>query len=178
MNVKNFFPLFIIFVLVCISCQQKELPKGEGKKDSSIPTHISYSITLQLVDSTTVRSVVKGDKAEVYESKMITILTGNVQLFLYKPFTSTVETVLKCDSAVIFDNTKDMNAYGNVDVTSYTSKTNVKTPLLRWVQLTQRFTSDKSVLIDSPSETISGIGFESDKELVNYTIYKVNGRTK
>lgn len=176
---KQFPITFIILSCLLInSCQNKELPKGEGKKDTSIPTHVSYAITLQLVDSTTVRSVVKGDKAEVYEGKMITILTGNVQLLLYKPFSTTVESILKCDSAVVYDNTKDMTAFGNVDVTSFASKTNVKTPLLRWLQISQKFTSDKSVVIDSPNETISGIGFESDKVLVNYTIYKVTGRTK
>ncbi len=176
-------PLKFIFgvslcFLVLLGCQNQDLPKGQGTKDASIPTHISYSIILQLVDSTTVRSVVKGDKALIFESKMITILTGNVQLKLYKPFTSTVETILTCDSAVIYDNTKDMNAYGNVEVYSYISKTKVRTPLLRWVQLRQHFESDKAVTIDSPKETISGIGFDSDKDLVNYTIYKVMGNTK
>lgn len=178
MSAFKFFSACVVSILILVSCQNKELPKGEGKKDTSIPTHVSYGITLQLVDSTSVRSVVKGDKAEVYEAKMITILTGNVQLLLYKPFSTTIETILKCDSAVVYDNTKDMTAFGNVDVTSFTSKTTVKTPLLRWLQIPQKFTSDKAVVIDSPSETISGIGFESDKDLVNYTIYKVTGRTK
>jgi lipopolysaccharide export system protein LptC len=51
----------------------------------------------------------------------------------------------------------------------------LRTQKLLWNNKTQKVYSDVLVRINTPTETIEGIGFESDQSLKNYKIYKVSG---
>lgn len=78
---------------------------------------------------------------------------------------------LTSDSGIILESRKMMIAIGNVVVTSSDSTT-IYTEELRWNSLTQRITSDKYVTIVSGTDTLRGMGFETDRNMRSIKILK------
>ena len=68
-----------------------------------------------------------------------------------------------------------MFATGNVLVISDSTKSQLETEELEWNNSTHKLHSQAFVRITSPKEIINGWGFESDENLSNYKIFKVNG---
>ncbi len=76
--------------------------------------------------------------------------------------------------AKIDDRTKDIEIYDSINVVNYEGS-ELKTEKLLWTNKTQRVSSDEFVKINTPTESIEGVGFESDQNLKNYKIFKVSG---
>ena len=68
-----------------------------------------------------------------------------------------------------------MLAFGSVVVVSDSTKTTLRTTQLMWMHAVQRVRSDQPVRIETPTEQIDGIGFESDQYLTDYRIFRVRG---
>jgi len=69
--------------------------------------------------------------------------------------------------------TRNLYAIGNVVATNDSAGIVLRTEELMWKNQEERIVSDKFVKITSPTEVIEGFGFESDRNLKNYTIYRV-----
>ena len=78
---------------------------------------------------------------------------------------------LTSDSGIILESRKIMIAIGNVVAMSADSTT-LYTEELRWNGLTERITSDKYVTIISATDTLRGIGFETDRNMRSIKILK------
>lgn len=74
----------------------------------------------------------------------------------------------------MFDDTKNIEMQDSVKIRSVEGNELITQKLL-WTNKTRRVSSEDYVKITTAKEIIEGIGFESDQELKNYTIYKVTG---
>ncbi|MCY7360770.1 MAG: LPS export ABC transporter periplasmic protein LptC, partial [Ignavibacteria bacterium] len=108
----------------------------------------------------------------VYSTKNYTLIDSGATVDFFK----NGEKVSKLTgrNGKVNDVTKDIEIYDSVVVVNYEGS-ELKTQKLLWNNQTQRVSSDVFVSIKTPTETIEGIGFESDQNLKNYKIYKVSG---
>lgn len=69
----------------------------------------------------------------------------------------------------------DMEAFDSVVVISDDS-VRIDTDYMKWTAKDRMVRSDQFVTIKKPTETISGVGFESDQQLKNYRIFRASGK--
>ncbi len=139
------------------------------------PTHTSYGLDILLTDSSFTKARVRAAEGRLYDDRQQTTLSGGVDVMFYDRNTGAVAARLRSDSAFIDDRTKNMTAIGHVVVRSDSTRTSLTTDRLMWIHATQRIRSEDPVRIVTPSETIDGVGFESDQLLTDYRIFKVKG---
>lgn len=168
----------ILIIYLSFACvEEAKVVKKEF--DSSVvenqPSQISYNFSVNFLDSNKKKAYLEAYRARIYDKEKITKLDSNVNVDFYSKENGKKVSNLIADSVLIDDKTQNMTAMGNVVVVSDTNKTTIKTTLLKWNDETRKLTSDKYVKIVSPEQEIEGIGFESDEQLKNYTIYKVKG---
>lgn len=164
-------------LMVGLSACRERAAVTQVKSDPFLgsPTHVSYNVDIMLSDSSYVRARVQADIGRVREDIQQTELVGNVNVVFYQRRSAVVGARLTCDSVVIDDRSRDMTAYGSVVVVSDSTQTTLRTSKLTWSHAAQRVRSDQPVQIDTPSEHIDGIGFESDQYLTDYRIFRVRG---
>lgn len=169
---------FIIISLILLSCRddakviKKEFDKSVVENQ---PSQISYNFSVSFLDSNKKKAYLEAYRARIYDKEKQTKLDSNVNVDFFSKENGEKVSNLKADSVLIDDKTQNMTAMGNVIVVSDTNKTTITTSILKWNDETRKLTSDKYVKIISPDQEIEGIGFESDEQLKNYTIYKVKG---
>lgn len=64
---------------------------------------------------------------------------------------------------------------GNVVVFNHTEKTKLETEQLFWDQNTKYFYTEKSFLLTNPTDSLRGIGLESNEDLSKYVVIKPSG---
>ena len=168
---------FVLALMLGLSACRERTAATQVKNDPFLrsPTHVSYNVEIMLADSSYVRARVQADVGRVREDVQQTELVGNVSVVFYQRRSNVVGARLRCDSVVIDDRTRDMTAFGSVVVVSDSTQTTLRTSKLTWSNAAQRVRSDQPVQIDTPSEHIDGIGFESDQYLTDYRIFRVRG---
>ncbi|MFN3194815.1 MAG: LPS export ABC transporter periplasmic protein LptC [Chlorobiota bacterium] len=171
----SFSILMIVFTLSCTEEAKVVKKEFESSVVENQPSQISYKFSVHFLDSNKKKAYLEAYRARIYDKEKITKLDSNVNVDFYSKDNGKKVSNLIADSVLIDDKTQDMTAMGNVVVVSDTNKTTIKTTLLKWNDETRKLTSDKYVKIVSPEQEIEGIGFESDEQLKNYTIYKVKG---
>ena len=168
---------YIIVVLMFSSCTNQDEISPEVIKNE-IENQPDYSVVkpkVDFYDSIYVKATLTAEIANNFIKFNYTILDNNVHLDIFKNNSKIVETYLDADSAIIYENNNNMFAYNNVYVWSEKSKTSLKTDFLEWNESKKKLFSNKYVKINSPVEIIEGFGFESNQDLTNYKIFKVNG---
>ena len=171
--------LFIgLSLLIVLGTGCRDRVAATAVKDDAFmraPTHSSYNVDVMLSDSSYVRARIQADVGRVRDDTQQTELVGNVRVVFYKKRSDDVGARLTCDSVVIDDRTRDMMAFGSVVIVSDSSRTTLRTTKLLWTNASQRVRSDQPVRIETPSENIDGVGFESDQYLTSYRIFQVRG---
>lgn len=168
--------IFLLFAILISSCDEEKVvsKKNMAKEDLGlIPDQISWDVEVSFIDSSYTKAILYAKRARIYQKKNETLLDSGIKvLFMSKTSGEKVST-LTADSAKIDDLTKNMLSYGRVVVISDSTKTKLETSLLEWNNTSQKLYSTEFVKITSPQETIKGVGFESDQNLNNYKIFKV-----
>lgn len=166
----------VVLIILVSACHQPQHSSPlHADPYLSAPLHSSQRIRVVLYDSLNAAAVVEAQRAVIDEDREQTTLAGQVVVRFYDRSRGTQTALLTADSACIDDRTQNMIAIGNVTVHSDTSQTSLRTSILMWDQQLQRIQSDAAVSISSPTETIEGIGLQSDQYLFDYRIYKVRG---
>lgn len=169
-------PALAFSVLVLAACRDRA-PSSRVTDDPFLtaPAHTSYGLDILLTDSSFTKARVRAAEGRLYDDRQQTTLGGGVDVVFFDRRSGTVAARLRSDSAFIDDRTKNMTAIGRVSVRSDSTRTSLTTDRLMWIHATQRIRSEDPVRIITPSETIDGIGFESDQLLTDYRIFKVKG---
>ncbi len=169
--------LFVgLLILVASGCRERTAASRVlNDPFLQTPTHVSYNVDIMLADSSFIRARVRADVARVREDRQQTELSGNVRVVFFQRRSSEVGATLTCDSVIIDDRSMDMTALGSVVVVSDSTHTTLRTSKLTWTHSVQRVRSDQPVRIESPTEKIDGVGFESDQYLTDYRIFRVRG---
>lgn len=166
-------------VLLLVGCTEPVRPTRNSVAGSERPpAHISYHLRVVFSDSTHTRAVLQAAEARVYDDRQETILRDTVTVDFFSRSTGARVARLSADSAVIDDRTKNMHAYGDVTIWSDSTRTLLETQTLFWDHARQRISTKDVVRITAPSETIQGVGFESDQFLTSYTLYNVQGERR
>ncbi|TAK67278.1 MAG: LPS export ABC transporter periplasmic protein LptC [Bacteroidetes bacterium] len=164
-------------LLIVTGCEEKLKPAVTSTAVSrDLPTQESWNTTITLTDSGKLIAILKAGHIASYTDKQYTVFDSNVVVDFYDEFERHT-SVLTAKIGRVNDITHDLEAHGNVVVVS-DSGTTLKTEDLYWSNRTKKVHTPSFVDIVSPTEHIQGHGFESDRGLRNYTIFKVTGQAK
>lgn len=179
--IKYFLIIILVFINLFYSgCENKDsketLFDSTFTNSADSPDQIFRHFEVFFYDSSSKKARLTANSAKMYFKSKRTLVDTNVYCEFYDIKTNKISTVLQSDSAIVEDDTKNMYAYGNVKVSSDSSKTKLTSQELKWDNQKQILISNKYVKIDSPYEIIEGYGFESNLNLTNYKIFRVSGQ--
>lgn len=166
--------LNIIFFLLIIfsACETKMAPPKTDLKSGEIPDQESWKSSVVFSDSGSVKAILNAGHISVFNSKSYTLIDSGAVVDFYK--NGEKVSTLTGKRGKVLDVTKDIEIYDSVIVVNKEGSI-LKTSKLYWNNKLQKVSTDVFVKITTPKEDIEGIGFESDQNLKNYTIYKVTG---
>jgi LPS export ABC transporter protein LptC len=164
--------LLTIFILALSSCDDKFKPAKTDLIDQDSPSQESWNSTVYFSDSGKIKAVLETGHISVYSGKGYTLIDSGAIVNFYSE--GEIASTLTGRKGKVDDNTKDIEIYDSVKVVSKEGS-ELKTQKLLWNNKTRRVSSDEFVTIKTPTETIQGVGFESDQNLKDYKIYKVSG---
>lgn len=156
-----------------LSCEGDEvkpdlLPVAITKE---VPTQTSWNARLSFSTDGVVRGVLSARRVRVYETQRKTILDSNIKVDFFGA-DSKHTSVLTASWAHINDASKDMTAFDSVKIRSDNGVL-VETDSLVWFNQTRKVRSDAFVRITEKNGRITtGMGFESDQDLINYHILR------
>lgn len=163
---------FILLVMLLSSCYDKFKPMQTNINSENSPAQESWNSTVIFSDSGKTRAVLKAGHISVYSNRSYTLIDSGAKVDFFK--NDKIVSTLTGKRGKVDDKTKDIEIYDSVVVIN-NEGSELRTQKLFWNNATQRVSSDEFVKIKTPSETIEGIGFESDQSLINYKIFKVSG---
>jgi len=166
----------LIAILAVFGCEDKIKPTVLSSVNSQdLPQQESWNSQIVLSDSGRVRAIIDAGYLRVFEANKKTLLSEGVRVRFYNK-DGTPGSVLTSDEGAVDEQTNDLEARGNVVVTS-TDRTVLTTEELYWDEVRQLIHTPAFVRIVSPKERLQGIGLESDQQLRNYRIFRVTGET-
>lgn len=144
--------------------------------DSLVTTTESWDVEMLLMNEGNARIFIKGSHAVSYQSedRRETQIEGPVYVQLYDT-TGAVETEAWSKRAVYLDAESDFELFDSVRVETVSDR-QLYSDYLRYSRDTDRITSPRSVTIITPSDSISGQGFDGLTDLSSYTITDPRGR--
>lgn len=161
-----------LIVLNFGSCEDKFTPSQTYINTDSTPSQESWNSSVIFSDSGNVKAVLTAGYISVFKDKMVTIIDSNAKVDFYR--NGERVSTLTGKSGKVDDRTKDIEMYDSVVVVN-NEGSELRTQKLLWNNKTQKVSSDVFVKIKTLTETIEGIGFESDQSLSNYRIFQVSG---
>jgi LPS export ABC transporter protein LptC len=164
--------LVIGIAFIFSGCEEKFIPPQTEITADELPSHESWNSTVIFSDSGNVKAVMTAGLIQVFSQRQYTLIDSNATVKFYKDGEHV--STLNGKRGKVDDVTKNIEMFDSVKVVNNEGST-LTTEKLLWNQKTQRVSSDQFVRIITPTESIEGIGFESDQNLKNYTIYKVSG---
>ena len=164
--------VFVLIILFLCGCENKFAPPKTNLKSGEIPDQESWNSSVSFSDSGKVKAILRAGHISVYNTKGLTYIDSSAKVDFYK--NSIIVSTLTGKRGKVIDATKDIEIYDSVIVQNNEGNI-LKTSKLFWNNKLQRVSSDAKVRITTPKEDIEGIGFESDQDLKDYTIYKVTG---
>ena len=169
--------LAVVIALLCLGCEEKVKPSVMSDVvTDKFPSQESWNSTITFSDSGIVRAIVKAKHIYSYENSSVTYLENNVVVDFFNT-EGQHTTQLTADKGTVDERTNNLQAIGNVVVTS-DSGTVVRSDRMFWDNARQLIHSPDFVSITSPTQQLQGTGFESDHNLTNYRIFKVTGKAE
>lgn len=182
--VHNFKPVLILPILIIsltvFSCT--ELSEYDAQQiqtvinDSLITTTESWDVEMVLTQDGQKRIYIEGSYAINYqqEEDKRTDISGPVYVQIYDS-TGAIESEAWSKRAVYLEQDAEFELYDSVRVRTIDDR-RLYTEFLRWTQNTDEITSPNYVTIITPTDSISGRGFEGLTDLSSYTIIEPRGR--
>jgi LPS export ABC transporter protein LptC len=172
-------PLFFI-VFTIFSCS--ELSEYDSQQiqtvinDSLITTTESWDVEMVLTQDGQKRIYIEGSYAINYqeEQNKRTNISGPVYVQIFDS-TGAIESEAWSKRAIYLEKEAEFELYDSVRVRTIDDR-RLYTEFLRWTQNTDQITSPNFVTIITPTDSISGRGFEGVTDLSSYTIIEPRGR--
>lgn len=179
-SVQFFAPLLLISLLLAGACSDLSEYDSEriqsSLNDSLITTTESWDVRMTLMQEERARIYIEGSYAISYQSddRTETHIDGPVYVQLFDT-TGAVETEAWSLRAVYKEKRSEFELYDSVRVLT-NSERELYSDYLVWSQKTDQITSPRFVTIITPSDSISGRGFEGLTDLSEYVIEEPRGR--
>lgn len=171
--------LFITFfsVMSCAELSDFDTQQVQSSLNDSLTTTTeSWDVEMMLMKDGKSRVLIDGSYAISYQmpERKETHIDGPVYVQLFDS-TGAVETEAWSNRAIYFDSKSEFELYDSVKVSTTTDR-ELYSDFLKWSDVTDRITSDRVVTIITPSDSISGRGFDGLTDLSSYTIDEPRGR--
>jgi len=164
-------------VLILGTCQEPAVVKQRGSSKDMYPDHESWESTIIISQNGLLVAVADSERMIKYDDRDVAHLTGQVNVDFYDEQGQHVSH-LSADSAEVNTKTSTMSAFGQVVIRSDSGLV-LETETLRWDDKYEMMATDDTVLFTtSESDTLYGIGFESDVDLTHWKIYRPWGATE
>ena len=173
MKVLGIISLFFLFLA---SCQNLNDDPG-ALMEESLPEQEGWDVEITLSEAGKVRAVIKANHLEKFESARKVYLDGNVNADFFNELEKHT-TLVTSERASIEELTNIMMASGNVIVVSDSGITLVTDTLNLDRESELIFTDDSVRITTTGSDTLYGIGFESNLDLDEWRILKPWGVTE
>ena len=169
----------ILLGVVCvlfIDCRREKRLHADAVTDrAAVPVLDTDSVITLISDSGITRYRIETPKWQIYDKAEPSYwLFPNGILLEEFSLSYTIEASLRADYAKYIDKEERWELKGNVDALNEKGE-RFQTEQLFWDQKTERVWSDSAITITRESSVISGIGFESNQNMTNYTILRPTG---
>jgi LPS export ABC transporter protein LptC len=138
----------------------------------NIPEQESWNSTVSFSDSGNVKAVLRAGHISAFKKKGYTLIDSGAKVDFYNKGVNV--STLTSKRGKVLEPSRNIEIYDSVVVVNQEGSI-LKTEKLYWDNKTQKVSTDVYVKIKTPKEEVEGIGFLSDQNLKNYTIYKVTG---
>jgi LPS export ABC transporter protein LptC len=147
-----------------------------GKEEPKAP-HFPLDVPDQVMENTTITFTEQGVKSAVVYAKYLAVYekqdlkkTKGVRIDFYDQ-EGNHTSVLVADSGVIQEKRQNLEASGNVVVTTEDG-IKLETQSLRWDPQKRKIVTDDFVKITKKKDVVTGYGLEADEELKHFVIKK------
>ena len=141
-----------------------------------MPDQESWDVIIILTDEGTVRAKVRSGHLEKYNEKEFVMLDSSVAVDFFDSREQHT-SVLTSEKAEINQASNDMKAMGNVMAVSDSGIT-LYSESLNWNSREEKLhTKDNIMVTTLETDTLYGVGFESDSDLKNWKILNPSGVT-
>jgi len=172
----NRFVVWVFAIVLITACEPVGQTSGQGdEKLERIPTQESWNTTVRInsVGKETVQA--RAAYSAQYDDPQEVLFIGEVQLDFFDQEGAHSST-LSADTGRIDEQRHIFTANGNVHVVSDSGMT-LATSELHWNETREIIFTDQRVIFTTETDTLYGIGFESEANLENWTITEPTGVT-
>jgi len=144
--------------------------------DSLLTTSESWNIDMRLMEKGNRRILLQADYAVDYQENRNreTRIRGPVYIQIFDS-TGALESEAWSRRAIYHPEEKEFELIDSVRIQTVTDR-ELFSSYIRWQEQNGRITSDRHVIIITPSDSISGSGFEGKSDLSSYIITDPRGR--
>lgn len=175
--IKNALQGLILTLIVSLSsCSKQESETIKSFKDASkVPTLLTKDVSSLISDSGVTRYKLVAKEWAIFERNTEPYWSFPKGIYVEK-FDSLLrpEANIKADSAFFYTPRKLWRLKKNVKIRNFFGET-FETDELFWDQNLQKIYSHKLIKINQISKIITGIGFESNEQMTDYKIHKIQG---
>lgn len=172
--------LIVSVIIASVSCT--ELSEYDTQQiqaalnDSLITTTESWDVEITLMRQGRTRMIIDGTHAVQYQSEenKRTTIDGPVYVQLFDT-TGSLETEAWSKEAVYFETERVFELIDSVRVVTVDDR-HLYTEYLKYIQDSDRISSPQFVTIITPTDSISGRGFNGKTDLTSYTVIEPRGR--
>lgn len=181
MALRSTIPLLAVIFFLFTACG--ELSDFDTRQiqsslnDSLTTTTESWDVKMVLMKGGRSRILIDGSHAISYQmpERKETYIEGPVYVQLFDS-TGAVETEAWSKRAVYLDSESEFELFDSVRVNTATDK-QLYSDYLKWSEPTDRISTPEFVTIITPTDSVSGHGFEGITDLSDYSIDDMRGRT-
>ncbi len=166
--------ILVLVLSLVISCEPvEESPAQEASENLRIPSQESWNPTIRInsVGKETVQA--RAAYSAHYDDPKEIIFIGKVRLDFFNQ-DGEHSSIMSADTGRIDDSNHLFTATGNVYVES-DSGAILTTSILHWNENRESIYTDQAIILTTLTDTLYGVGFESDANLENWTIRQPTG---
>ena len=165
--------IVFIFLGILVACEPVGKTLAQKEEQERIPTQESWNpkILINSDERETVQA--QADYSAQYENPREVVFYGHVRLDFFDE-DGAHSSLMTADTGRIDDQTHLFVARGNVVVTSDSGMT-LSSSRLTWNEQEKSIYTDQPIVLTTRTDTLYGVGFESDARLENWVITRPTG---
>ena len=172
MRIVYSYIFLLLLGIMLSSCENKFVPPKTDLNSDDIPEQESWNSSVSFSDSGKVKAILRAGHIMAFNKKGYTTIDSGAKVDFYRD--KVIVSTLTSRRGKILEPSKNIEIYDSVVVINNEGSI-LKTQKLFWDNKTQMVSTEEYVKIKTPKEEVEGIGFISDQNLKNYTIFKVTG---
>ncbi len=170
-----FLTLFLMVLILSACGKQDDQDNMTDSEPELMPDQESWNSEIILTSGGKKIALIQAGHMAKFEDKNVILMDEGVEIDFYDGEENHTSH-LNSDRGEINERLRDLTAIGNVVVVSDSGET-LFTEELFWNNKMQKIISEVDVMITMETDTLYGIGFESDVGLTSWTIKKPRGKT-